>query len=82
MKWRTGRRSTNIEDRRGRRITGARMGKVGGGMLVLAVGVTLLFARDVGGVLNLVTSNMGLKWYSNSNQLGATIFDRCGSGEI
>jgi hypothetical protein len=52
------------------------------GMLVLAVGVTLLFARDVGGVLNLVTSNMGLKWYSNSNQLGATIFDRCGSGEI
>lgn len=82
MKWRTRRRSTNIEDRRGRRTTGARMGKVSGGMPVLAVAVTLLFNKDVGDVLNLVTSNMGVKCCSNSNQFGTTICGRCGSGGI
>ena len=58
------------------------MGKVSGGMLVLAVAVTLLFNRDVGHVLNLVTSKMGGKCCGNSNQFGTNICGRCGSGGI
>ena len=60
MKWRAGRRSSNVEDRRGRRTTsGPRMGKMSGGMLVVVVAATLLFGGDMGDVLRLVTSNMG-----------------------
>ena len=60
MKWRSGRRSSNIEDRRGRRMIGApRVGKMSGGMLIIAVAATLLFGGDIGDVLRIVTSGVG-----------------------
>ena len=60
MKWRSGRRSSNIEDRRGRRMVAApRFGKMSGGMLILAVAATLLFGGDLTDVLRIFTSGMG-----------------------
>ncbi len=53
MRWRQGRRSTNVEDRRGGR--GGRRGvKVGGGMVVLALLAALLLGEDPGQVLDLL----------------------------
>jgi predicted metalloprotease len=53
MRWRTGRRSSNVEDRRGRRTTRRRAGAIGGGgigMVVLVL-VAMYFGVDPGVVL-------------------------------
>jgi len=52
MRWGTGRRSSNVEDRRGMRITGSRRAKGGGiGILLLAL-VGLYFGIDPSVILN------------------------------
>ncbi|HOE96868.1 MAG TPA: neutral zinc metallopeptidase [Candidatus Sumerlaeota bacterium] len=62
MKWRTGRRSANVEDRRGRRPVG-RMGgvpMVGGGMgLLLLLGISLLAGLNPLEVLTLMSGQGG-----------------------
>ncbi len=51
MRWRQGRRSTNVEDRRGRV---ARRATVGGGAVVLALLAALLLGQDPGKVLEQI----------------------------
>lgn len=51
MRWQTGRRSTNVEDRRGRRLPGRRGIKGGIGMMVLAL-IGLYFGVDPSIILN------------------------------
>ena len=59
MRWREGKRSQNVEDRRGQRMRGMpRMGKMSGGMLILVVAATLLMGGDLGDVLRIVTSEL------------------------
>lgn len=53
MRWRGGRRSSNVEDRRGRRI-GGRGFKLGGGMTLIIVVVALFLGQDPVQVLNLI----------------------------
>ena len=55
MRWQRGRRSTNIEDRRGRRRS--RTVKVGGGFAVIAALAALLFGNDIGPLINLIGGN-------------------------
>lgn len=52
MRWREGRRSKNIEDRRGSRMP--RSVKAGGGLAVVAAIAALLFANDFGPLINLI----------------------------
>ncbi len=60
MKWRNSRRSTNVDDLRGRRSIGRRGGmKLGGIGIVILFVVGLLFGEDPIKLLNLVTSSGG-----------------------
>ena len=52
MRWRDGRRSSNIEDRRGKRMSPGV--KAGGGIAVVAAIAALLFANDFGPLINLI----------------------------
>jgi predicted metalloprotease len=54
MKWRLGRQSTNIEDRRGQRIGGAGIGGLGLGGVALVVVVSLLFGQNPLEMLGMV----------------------------
>jgi len=60
MRWRQGRRSENVEDRRGRRLgTGARVGGVGGLGLLVVVVVAMLLGVDPTELLqNVQTSSL------------------------
>ncbi len=51
MRWRQGRRSTNVEDRRGRV---ARRATMGGGAVMLALLAALLLGQDPGKVLETI----------------------------
>lgn len=53
MRWRQGRRSTNIEDQRGRRIAGRRGIQLGGAGLI-AVVIVLLLGGDPSAILNML----------------------------
>lgn len=53
MRWRQGRRSTNIEDQRGRRIAGRRGMQIGGAGLI-AVVVVLLLGGDPSAILDML----------------------------
>lgn len=55
MRWRDGRRSSNIEDRRGRRMS--RGVKTGGGIAVIGAIAAILFANDFGPITNLLRGN-------------------------
>jgi len=57
MRWRQGRRSTNVDDRRGRR-TVRRAGGLGGGALILVL-VALLFGADPGQILQMMGGGGG-----------------------
>ena len=52
MRWRKGRRSSNIDDRRGKKMS--RGVKTGGGIAVVAAIAALLFANDFGPLINLI----------------------------
>ncbi|MDX1740885.1 MAG: neutral zinc metallopeptidase [Rhodothermales bacterium] len=56
MKWRSGRRSRNIEDRRGRRggIAARPATRVGGGFIVIALLAVLFLGEDAGKLLEVV----------------------------
>lgn len=56
MRWRTGRRSANIEDRRGQRgVRGMGRGtKMGGGMALLAVVAALIFGADPSQIIGMM----------------------------
>lgn len=53
MRWRQGRRSSYVEDRRGRRVTGRRGVQLGGAGLI-AVVVVLLLGGDPSAILNML----------------------------
>lgn len=59
MRWQRGRRSTNIEDRRGRRMAGGRGVKLGGGIGLIAVLVVLLLGGDPSMILNMLQEGGG-----------------------
>lgn len=59
MRWRRGRRSTNIEDRRGRRMAGGRGIKLGGGAGLIAVVVVLLLGGDPAMILSMLEQGGG-----------------------
>lgn len=68
MRWRTGRRSSNIEDRRGGQRTPMRSGlKLGGGATILVVIVALLLGQDPSQLLGLLGGE-GAPVASNTNQ--------------
>ena len=52
MRWREGRRSSNIEDRRGRKMS--RGVKAGGGIAIVAAIAALLIGNDFGPLINLI----------------------------
>lgn len=55
MRWRRGRRSNNVEDRRGRRMTGGRRGvQLGGTAGIIAVIVVLLLGGDPSMILSML----------------------------
>lgn len=56
MKWRTGRRSQNVEDRRGRRgrIAARPATRVGGGFVVIALLAVLFLGEDAGKLLEVL----------------------------
>ena len=56
MKWRSGRRSRNVEDRRGRRggIAARPATRVGGGFIVIALLAVLFLGEDAGKLLEVV----------------------------
>lgn len=59
MKWQVGRRSGNVEDRRGQGMGGAAMGGLGiGGVLIVAV-IAMLMGKDPSEVLSQVTEQSG-----------------------
>ena len=58
MRWRGRRKSENIDDRRGRRISsGGR--KMGGGAMIIVVLAGLFFGQDVSNILGLFLGNSG-----------------------
>lgn len=59
MRWRRGRRSTNIEDRRGRRMAGGRGIKLGGGAGLIAVIIVLLLGGDPAMILSMLEQGGG-----------------------
>jgi predicted metalloprotease len=59
MRWRQARRSTNVEDRRGRGVAGGRPVALGGGALVLVVVVALLMGENPLELLSLVGGTDG-----------------------
>ncbi len=54
MRWRRGRRSTHVEDRRGRRMAGGRGLKLGGAAGIIAVVVVLLLGGDPSMILSML----------------------------
>lgn len=52
MRWRGGRRSTNVEDRRGRAMSGG--AKLGGGATLIIIVIALLLGKDPSELLGLV----------------------------
>ncbi len=56
MRWRSRRRSTNIEDRRGRSVgrAGRRSTKVGGGFIVVALLAFLFLGEDAGSLISML----------------------------
>lgn len=59
MRWKQGKRSSNIEDRRGRG-GGVRTGaKVGGGAIIIALLGVLLFGQDPGELINVIAGGGG-----------------------
>ncbi len=59
MRWRKGRRSANVEDRRGMRMGGAGV-KLGGGTLVVVMVVGLLLGQNPLQLLGMLTGDGGL----------------------
>lgn len=61
MRWRTGRRSTRIDDRRGQRVSRGpmRVGKMSGGMILVVIVVGLLLGQDLGDMLGIVGEMAG-----------------------
>ena len=53
MRWRQGRRSSNVEDRRGRRMS--RGVKAGGGIAIVAALAALFLGNDMGPLINLIS---------------------------
>lgn len=51
MRWKSGRRSSNIEDRRGRSASIGRGVKIGGGTAIIALLLSLLLGQDPTGIL-------------------------------
>ncbi|MEM8484048.1 MAG: neutral zinc metallopeptidase [Bacteroidota bacterium] len=51
MRWKSGRRSSNVEDRRGGRAPMGRGVKIGGGAAIIALLLTLLLGQDPTGIL-------------------------------
>ena len=51
MRWKSGRRSSNVEDRRGGRIPMSRGVKIGGGTAIIALLLSLLLGQDPTGIL-------------------------------
>jgi len=57
VRWRKGRRSTNIEDRRGHGpIRMGRGVKLGGGLTILAIVAALLLGQDPASIVNILGS--------------------------
>ncbi len=52
MRWKSGRRSSNVEDRRGSRPAMGRGVKIGGGTAIIALLLTLLLGQDPTGILD------------------------------
>jgi len=60
MRWRSGKRSSNIEDRRGRRMRPMRRGaKLGGGATIIILLVSLFLGADPQVLLNAVSGTGG-----------------------
>lgn len=55
MRWKSGRRSSNVEDRRGRRASVGRGVKIGGGTAIIALLLSLLLGQDPTGILQQMT---------------------------
>ena len=71
MRWRGRRRSENIDDRRGHRLTRGRR-KMGGGAMIIVVLVGLFFGQDVSNILGLVLSNSGTQNQYEAKQSNGT----------
>ena len=54
MRWKQGRRSSNVEDRRGRRSGLGRAAPIGGGVLLVILAIALLTGKDPTRLLDLV----------------------------
>lgn len=59
MRWQAGQRSTNIEDRRGQRVTARTGVKIGGGLSLVVIVVGLLLGKDLSGLTNMLSSVTG-----------------------
>ena len=54
MRWRQGRRSSNVDDRRGRRSAVGRAAPIGGGLLLVILAISFLTGKDPTQLLDLV----------------------------
>lgn len=59
MRWKSGRRSSNVEDRRGSRTSMGRGVKIGGGTAIIALLLTLILGQDPTGILEQMAEPSG-----------------------
>lgn len=71
MRWRGRRKSNNIDDRRGRKISRGRRG-MGGGAMIIVVLVGLFFGQDVSNILGLFLGNTGTQSQYEAQQGSTT----------
>ena len=67
MRWKSGRRSSNVEDRRGGRAPMGRGVKIGGGTAIIALLLTLLLGQDPTGILQQMSEPQSQSVPSQAN---------------
>lgn len=77
MRWRMGRRSTNIEDRRGMRLPGRAAGAAGGGIgLLVIIVIAILLGADPSKLLNEISTTGTDRSYYQQGQESLSEEDR------
>ncbi len=67
MRWKSGRRSSNVEDRRGGRPAIGRGVKIGGGTAIIALLLSLLLGQDPTGILQQMTEGQSASVPTQAN---------------